>query len=221
MPYFAWRSSKKPCKDQRHNRKQEPLRRCRDISLLNFESGEAPAFIYEAQTSCVVAGTDEWDWSGYCLADTYFDGEAGENVQQYSKDVSDGAHTNPFFYGLIEAERPVREARAFFLRVFKIRLNVVRGEWQRVITNIKDSVSKYEEVSFLLAFFQRDQITRRDPSSQLHIAYVRDLFASTGLNISHSSAIICYFGPLRVETRNMTKKRLKRSGDHLIGSMPS
>lgn len=116
----------------------------------------------------MVAGYDESNWTAHCLADTYFDGEAGENVHKYSKDARAGAETDPFFYGLTEAERPIHKAREFYLRVLATRLNLVREEWQKVVRNIKKSVSKYEEVSFLLFVLMDDgQATSHGPSYRL------------------------------------------------------
>ncbi|KIV77011.1 hypothetical protein PV11_08851 [Exophiala sideris] len=145
LPYYAWRDSPEPCNDRRRTKAHEPVRRFKDVSLLSLEPDKTPAFLYEAQTSCVVAGFDEWSWTAHCLADTYFDGDAGENVHQYSRDATDGVHTNPFCFGQTEAERPIHKAREFFLRVLAIRLNLVKEEWQNVVTNIKESVSKYED----------------------------------------------------------------------------
>ncbi|KAK5182252.1 hypothetical protein LTR44_005263 [Exophiala sp. CCFEE 6388] len=107
---------------------------------------KAPAFLYEAQISCVVAGFDEWTWTALCLQDSYFEGKAGENAQQYSKDDKAGANTNPFLRpGLTEAGLPFHKARQFFLRIFSVRLKQVRKEWRNIVTNIKNSVSKYEK----------------------------------------------------------------------------
>ncbi|KAK4945632.1 hypothetical protein LTR10_015251 [Elasticomyces elasticus] len=146
LPYCAWRSSQEPCSDQRRTRTNEPLRHFRDVSLLNLEPDKAPAFLYEAQISCVVAGFDEWTWTALCLQDSYFEGKAGENAQQYSKDDKAGANTNPFLRpGLTEAGLPFHKARQFFLRIFSVRLKQVRKEWRNIVTNIKNSVSKYEK----------------------------------------------------------------------------
>ncbi|KAI1623176.1 hypothetical protein EDD37DRAFT_682678 [Exophiala viscosa] len=145
LPYFAWRTSPRPCKDQRLTRTNQPLRSFRDVSPLILVPNKLPAYLYQAQISCVVAGFDEWTWTAHCLADSYFDGEDGENVQQYSKDARDGASTNPFLHGVIEAGRPFHKAREFFLRVFSVRLKQVWKEWQTVVTNIKNSISRYEE----------------------------------------------------------------------------
>ncbi|KAI1611967.1 hypothetical protein EDD36DRAFT_475669 [Exophiala viscosa] len=144
LPYFAWRSSPEPFGNKRRTRTEQPLRRLRNVSLLSPHPDNVPSFLYEAQISCVIAGFDEWTWTAHCLVDSYFDGEAGENVQQYSKDATDGLHTNPFGYGLIDAQLLFNRAREFFLQVLAIRLSLVKGEWQRVVTNVKMSVCAYE-----------------------------------------------------------------------------
>ncbi|KAK5459601.1 hypothetical protein LTS15_003730 [Exophiala xenobiotica] len=138
LPYYAWRCSSNPKADPRHDRRNNPLRHHRDVSLLNCEGGNA--FLYEAQISFVLAGVDEWRWVAYCFVDSYFD-EDGENAAQYHKDVSDGSHTDPFEYGV--ADKHTEQASMFFLKVFSIRAKQITQEWETVVTNVEESIRQH------------------------------------------------------------------------------
>jgi hypothetical protein len=150
LPYYVWRNSQKACEDHRRDTNARPLRQSQDVSFLNWESSESSSFLYEAQISCVVAGSDEWRWVGYCFVDIYFDAaeEAKETVLSYHEDslVADGMRVDPFTRG--EADNPIQKPREYFLRVFQIRIDQVKREWQQVITKVQQSICEYIQVRF-------------------------------------------------------------------------
>ena len=151
LPYYAWRQ--KPCEDHRQYADGDPLRHSRDVSFLNWKTCESSGFLYEAQISCVVAGSDEWRWVGYCFVDTYFDavGEGKETVPSYHKDSlgDEGMRADPFTYGIADADKPIRNPREYFLMVFRIRINQVKREWQQVVEKVSQSIREYEQVCSL------------------------------------------------------------------------
>jgi hypothetical protein len=162
MPYYVWRSSSKPCEDHRQYANGDPLRHSRDVSFLNWKTCGSPGFLYEAQISCVVAGSDEWRWVAYCFVDTYFDAveevdaveeadaveEVRETVLSYHEDslVPEGMRADPFTYGVTNADNPIQNPREYFLMVFRIRIDQVKREWQRVVEKVYQSIREYEQV---------------------------------------------------------------------------
>jgi hypothetical protein len=153
LPYYVWRSSQKPCEDYRRDANVTPLRQSQDVSFLNWKSSGSSDFLYEAQISCVVAGSDEWRWVAYCFVDTYFDTdeEAKETVLSYHEDslVTEGIRADPLTFGVISADDPIRKPREYFLMILQIRINQVKREWQQVVEKMYQSVHEYEQVCFL------------------------------------------------------------------------
>jgi hypothetical protein len=153
LPYYVWRGSQKAHEDHRRDANASPLRQSQDVSFLNWKSSRSPGFLYEAQISCVVAGSDEWRWIAYCFVDTYFDvaEEAKETVQSYHEDSlgPEGMRTDPLAYGVVDADNPIQDPRDYFLRVFQIRIKQVKREWQQVVAKMQQSVREYVQVCSL------------------------------------------------------------------------
>jgi hypothetical protein len=153
LPYYVWRSSQKPCEDHRRDANASPLRQSRDVSFLNWKSSGSSGFLYEAQISCVVAGSDEWRWVAYCFVDTYFDAaeDAKETVQSYHEDslVEEGMRADPFTYGITSADNPIQKPKEYFLMVFRIRIAQVKREWQKLVAKVQQSIREYVQVRSL------------------------------------------------------------------------
>jgi hypothetical protein len=153
LPYYVWRSSQKLRKDHRQYANGDPLRHSRDVSFLNWKTCGSSGFLYEAQISCVVAGSDEWRWVAYCFVDTYFDAdeEGKETVLSYHEDSlgGEGIRADPFTFGITSADTPIQKPREYFLMVFGIRLNQVKREWQQVVEKMYQSIREYEQVRSL------------------------------------------------------------------------
>jgi hypothetical protein len=150
LPYYVWRRSKVAQEDPRRNANAKPLRQSRDISFLNWESSGPSDFLYEAQISCVVAGTDHWRWVAYGFVDNYFDPteEGKETLQSYHEDgeLEEGMRADPFTYGIDDADNPIQDPRQYFLRVFQIRIEQVKSEWHQVVANLQQSIREYDQV---------------------------------------------------------------------------
>lgn len=161
LPYYVWRSSQKACEDHRRDANASPLRQSRDVSFLNWKSSGSFGFLYEAQISCVVAGSDEWRWVAYCFVDTYFEPpeEGKETVLSYHEEsvANGGMHTDPFTFGIIRADKPIQKPKEYFLMVFRTRIAQVKREWQQVAAVVKQSIREYVQVrSILLLLFILD-----------------------------------------------------------------
>jgi len=153
LPYYVWRSSQKACEDHRRDANASPLRQSRDVSFLNWNSSGSFGFLYEAQISCLVAGSDEWRWVAYCFVDTYFDApeEAKETVLSYHLDsvADEGVRMDPFTYGIVKADEPIQKPKEYFLMVFRIRINQVKREWQQLVAKVQQSIREYVQVRSL------------------------------------------------------------------------
>jgi hypothetical protein len=150
LPYYAWRTSQNACDDHRQDANDNPLRQSLDISFLNSKGLGPLNFLYEAQISCVIAGSDEYRWVAYCFVDTYFDtDESKETVQSYHDDSLDdeGMFADPFTFGERDAEDPIHKPREYFLEVFRVRMDQVKCEWEQVVTNVQEHIRKYVPVS--------------------------------------------------------------------------
>lgn len=150
LPYYVWRSSRKACEDHRRDANANPLRQSRDVSFLKWDSSGSFDFLYEAQISCVIAGSDKSNYVGYCFVDTYFDAaeEAKESVLSYHEDslVEEGMRADPFTFGVTNADDPIQEPREYFLMVFQVRLGQVKREWQQVVAKVQQSIREYVPV---------------------------------------------------------------------------
>ena len=149
LPYYAWRSSQKSYEDHRQYANGDPLRHSQDISFLNWKACGSSSFLYEAQISCVLAGSDDWRWVAYCFVDTYFDAleEARESVLSYHEDsLSNGMRADPLTFGVASADDPIQKPREYFLMVFRIRIDQVKREWQQVVAKVQQSVREYAQV---------------------------------------------------------------------------
>ncbi|KAE9375126.1 hypothetical protein N431DRAFT_402425 [Stipitochalara longipes BDJ] len=151
LPFYAWRISSKPHQDHRLDANANSLRQSRDVSFLNWKGSDSSErdFLYEAQISCLVAGTDEWRWVAYGFVDTYFDAadEAKETVKGYHEDATKdgGLHTDPLTFGVMDAEKAISTPREYFLSVFRIRIAQVTREWEQVVSKVRQSIRIYEQ----------------------------------------------------------------------------
>jgi hypothetical protein len=165
IPYYVWRMSDKAREDHRLNANAGRLRQSRDVSFLNWESSGSSYFLYEAQISCLVAGSDESRWVAYGFVDTYFDaaGDGKETVEGYHEDMDGGMHADPLTYGVIDAEKAISTPREYFLSVFRIRIAQVKREWEQVVVKVQQSIREYLHVSCLFFGFHGGRLEQYEP----------------------------------------------------------
>jgi len=121
----------------------KPRRRWIDMSFLKMDTSESQNRepkevwgIHEAQISCVVAGSDDWRWVGYGFVDTEIDG--------FLTDLSkDDLSFDRIAAGELEANFPIWRPRDYWLRLFEIRIEQVRKEWEYLIHKVDLSVNQY------------------------------------------------------------------------------
>jgi hypothetical protein len=152
LPFFKLRKSKSP---EAHTGKinTKPRRHWRDLSFLKLTSSELrdqgpPSEIrgeytevwglYETQISFVITGTNDWRWVGYAFFDTEFDDYLDLPETGMSFDPSlDPTASEP---GL---NNPIWTPRDYFLKVFEIRMEQVRKEWECIAQKVELTVKRY------------------------------------------------------------------------------
>ena len=151
LPYYVLRKSLKAHKDHRLHANGRPLRQSQDVSFLDWSSGSS-SFLYEAQVSCLVSGTDDSRWVAYAFVDNYFevDGDGRETVSSYHEDsLGEGClRVDPLTFGTCPVDMPVWNPRKYFLMVLRVRLNHINREWQHLVTKIKESIREYVSLPF-------------------------------------------------------------------------
>ena len=127
LPYYALRRGTSIKADARG------LRRSGKIFCRILGSYE---HLHEAQISVLVTGVDEWFWTAYCFADTYFGSE--ESIQYYHKNELDALSG-----GEKSARSPVWNPREYFLSILSRRLKQVTKEWSNVIESLEIRLRTY------------------------------------------------------------------------------
>ena len=142
LPFFLLRKSKPP-EASVGKLNSKPQRRWTDLSFLKIDNSDLQHQepkevwgIHEAQTSCVVTGSDDWRWVGYGFVDTEIDG--------FLNDLSeDDLSFDQIAPGKLEANKPIWRPRDYWLKVFEIRIEQVRKEWEYLIHKVEISVNQY------------------------------------------------------------------------------
>jgi len=139
LPFFLIRDT--PPEESIVNTK--PRRKWIDLSFLKFNLSESqnqePKKVwgtYEAHFSCVVTGTNDWQWVAYSFVDTEIDGILHESSEQ---DLT----FDQIASGALEANCPIWNPRDYWLRVFEIRIEQTNMEWAYLIHKIEFSIHQY------------------------------------------------------------------------------
>ena len=148
-----WRRSRLQSEDPRS------LRKSYNLSLFDYEGRKPPGFLYEAEISCAITGSDDWTWCGYCFTDAYFDPlkDGKENASQYWGDsqLSEGMCADPFTYGATDTDVPIQDPKEYYLVVMASRIRQVEREWRRVVEMWGENINGFPKVCshlFLLLF---------------------------------------------------------------------
>ena len=85
-------------------------------------------YYYEASISLLVAGPDEWVWTSYCFADTYYNNERG-NVEDFENEGTNTGSGRHLF-----SNSPVWDPRQYYLTVLSRRLMQAANEWSNLVS---------------------------------------------------------------------------------------
>ena len=128
LPYLALRKSRR-CQDPRKKRNSH-------IMLRAVEHTPPDNFYYEAQTSFLITGVDEWHWTAYCCVDSFFDQE--QEPDWYLQSQFDGPSG-----GSRLQSQPVWNPREYFLVVFSRRLTQASREWKNIIDVLNSRLNTF------------------------------------------------------------------------------
>jgi hypothetical protein len=142
LPFFLLRKSTPP-EQSVGEVNTKPRRRWTDMSFLKIDASESQNQepkevwgIHEGQISCVVAGSDDWRWIGYGFIDTEIDG--------FLTDLSEvDLSFDVIAAGGLEANIPIWRPRDYWLKIFEIRIEQVRKEWEYLVHKVEVGVNKY------------------------------------------------------------------------------
>ncbi|KAF2194232.1 hypothetical protein K469DRAFT_651442 [Zopfia rhizophila CBS 207.26] len=107
-----------------------------DISKSQEQEPKNTWGIIEAQISCVITGSDEWRWVGYSFVDAEIDGFL---TDLFEEDLS----FDQIACRALPTDMPIWRPRDYWLRVFEIRIEQVRKEWEYLIYKVELSVNQY------------------------------------------------------------------------------
>jgi hypothetical protein len=127
----------------------KPLRQSLELPFLSGPmsvptSAAGLLCLYEAQTSIVVTGIDNWVWAAYGIVDTYFGSK--ESVRHYHKENGPSAQVDPLAAGQVPAIPSLSliwTPREYFFRIVAIRMNEARKAWREIIDKVEGSVKRY------------------------------------------------------------------------------
>ncbi|KAH0563237.1 hypothetical protein GP486_002192 [Trichoglossum hirsutum] len=132
LPYYALKSSPE-IPDKRSLRISSPF--------MPIRTGSTDEYIYEAQISFLVVGTDEWYWTAYCFVDAYFGSK--ESPDHYFSTGGDAPSG-----GRWDRQSPFWNPRDYFLRVLSQRVTQVTREWCNTVSGLEEKLRPYENTMF-------------------------------------------------------------------------
>ncbi|KAK1675422.1 hypothetical protein BDP55DRAFT_632109 [Colletotrichum godetiae] len=183
LPFRVWRKTKHLIKDERIKiSDNEPLRSSRDVPYLmppgNGDEGDHVHGIYSGHIACAVSGHDHWRWTAYFAIDTWFDENEGmnEQVTRYDNDREDGFEWDPCSEGQDDAKKPHWYPRIWFPRIFGIRLDQIKDEWESICLHLGQNLDREDRKYNVLL-----QKARRSPehtATKQHMNQINALWRS-------------------------------------------
>lgn len=132
--------------DQRYDRKGKRLTEAIDVSFLDPNESEM-AFMYSAQISCVITGSDMHRPTAYMFVDNIFDFQ--DSVQYFEhlrKDAEYFVHYDLFSRGFSDADRPIEDPEELFWFRLRIRMDQISNERTQNVAKLQQSFEKHGPV---------------------------------------------------------------------------
>lgn len=107
-----------------------------------IESALDDLYYHDAQTSFFVTGTSDWQWTAYCLVDTFFGGE--QSAEEYVRRRQDGPSG-----GARHDAEPCWDPREYFLLVLSQRILQISQEWGNFFTVLMSRLDLYASLAIL------------------------------------------------------------------------
>lgn len=100
------------------------------------------------QGSLMIVGTNDLHWTAYCFDDRDPDDELDEDDFTYNS-VQVDPIVSQYGDNIIDANTPIRDPRAYFLRVWSRRTATVLAQWENLVwlteTGINSQVSRLHQ----------------------------------------------------------------------------
>ncbi|KAK2016885.1 hypothetical protein LZ32DRAFT_524023 [Colletotrichum eremochloae] len=166
IPFFVLKRSKTAKKDNRVTSKNKSIRNTHDLSFLSrshtrLNNDTTADVLHECHTSLVITGWNLNFWTAWCLNDTYYyedDGNNGYNedmllnyVQADQGDDPDHPDLDPLSIGNLTAdEKSLKDPREYFLLILKFRIQKYKEEWANILDYVEESVCEYVSTGSLV-----------------------------------------------------------------------
>jgi hypothetical protein len=143
LPHFRLKKYRSPVEfesqftSQGEAHKRSPRRDWTELSFLDPGSKDETHAMYQARYSLVLCGSGDQRWIGYAFVDRDFGPEEDmeEGDFSYTGFFEDPIASNE--NGTIDANRPIKDPREYFLRVLENQSKKVLNEWKSLVALIK------------------------------------------------------------------------------------
>ena len=108
--------------------------------------GQPKRWMYEAQISFLLVGSDDGRWVGYAFDDTYFNDDDKNSVHKDEDLIASDGKPN--------AHLPIMNARVYFLKIFQIRSAKVLREWESLVWTVKRNINTHVRLG-LFSFYNQ------------------------------------------------------------------
>ncbi|KAF2869771.1 hypothetical protein BDV95DRAFT_497619 [Massariosphaeria phaeospora] len=167
-----------PIRDHR-NIRQKPLRTTEPLPLREWSTDEEELHFYEAQTSSLSLGPDEWFWTEYFLVDTYFGSE--QKLHEYIANYPSGDGFDPPLGGRGTMNPPCFDPREYWLFKVDRRVHQVTVEYTSLIETFNKRMEEYAR--------HIRQVFQDDPS-RTHTETLSNVIETVQIFVDCISAII-------------------------------
>ena len=108
--------------------------------------GQSKHWMYEAQISLLLVGSDDSRWVGYAFDDTYFNDDKTNSVHKDEDPIASDAKP--------VAHLPIMDARVYFLKTLNIRSAKVLREWEGLVWTVKREIDTHVSLHLVVIQFK-------------------------------------------------------------------
>jgi hypothetical protein len=121
------------------------------VSFLNIQNANVEekthCSIYEAQTSLVICGPGEQQWTAYAFIDCYFNAESPLDQEFSYEEMQEDpiawtCEIDGELATFVDANKPIWNPREYFLAILENQMARVVKEWEYVVRQLQGSVKQ-------------------------------------------------------------------------------